>query len=104
MQFLVTAYDGKDDKAQERRMAARPEHLKLAEQMRDDGTVLYGAAILDDAGKMIGSMMVCEFEERKNVDEWFEKEPYILGNVWQDITVTPCKVAPMFVGLKPQTV
>jgi uncharacterized protein YciI len=104
MQYLIMAYDGKDDKAQERRQAARPDHLVLAEKMRDAGSLLYGAAMLDDSGLMIGSMLVCEFEDRKKVDEWFEHEPYVKGNVWQKIDVIPCKTAPMFVGLKPQKV
>jgi hypothetical protein len=100
MQFLVMGYDGKDEQAQERRTAARPDHLALAEKMKGEGKLLYAAAILDDSGAMTGSMMVCEFEDRKLVDEWFEHEPYVVGKVWQKIEVTNCKVAPIFATVR----
>lgn len=100
MQFLVLGYDGKDEQAAERRAAARPEHLALAEKMKGEGKLLYAAAILDDGGAMSGSMMVCEFESRKQVDEWFEHEPYVVGKVWHNIEVSDCKVAPIFAAVK----
>jgi len=53
MQFIVLGYDGTDDKALDRRLAAREAHLKLAKEMYGDGKWLYAAAILDDVGKMI---------------------------------------------------
>jgi len=101
MQFLVFGYDGKDADAQARRAAARPDHLVLAAKMTDEGKALYGAAILDDKEQMIGSAMVVEFADRAELDKWLEHEPYVLGKVWVDIDIKPCKVAPMFVGMKP---
>lgn len=35
MQFLVIAYDGKDEKAQERRGNARKKHIELGDKLRD---------------------------------------------------------------------
>lgn len=94
MQFIVIAYDGTDDKALERRMAVREKHLKLAQKMFDDGKWLYASAILSDDGKMIGSMIVCDFPSRAELEEqWFKIEPYILGNVWQKINVHRAMVA-----------
>jgi len=61
MQFIVTAYDGTDEGAIARRMAAREEHLRLGKEMHDTGKWLYAAGILNDEGQMIGSMIVCEF-------------------------------------------
>ncbi|MDZ4837126.1 MAG: YciI family protein [Candidatus Melainabacteria bacterium] len=104
MQFLVVAYDGKDEKALERRMAARDGHLALGDKMRDAGTMLYGAAILDDSEKMIGSAMICDFESRAQLDKWLENEPYVVGKVWENIDVKQCRVGPSFVGMKHQKV
>jgi len=98
MQFLVTAYDGTDDKAIERRLAARDEHLKFTEEMKDKGNHLYAAAIMDENEKMIGSVLIVDFPSREDVNKWLEAEPYVKGNVWQNIDIKPCKVGPMFLN------
>jgi len=88
MQFLVIAYDGIDDEAIERRMAVREKHLKNAKEMFDSGKWLYAAAILDDAGKMIGSMVMCDFSSREELEkQWLDREPYVLGKVWETIEI-----------------
>lgn len=99
MQFVITAYDGRDDKALERRLAVREEHLKLVERLFEEKKYLYGAAILDENEKMIGSCVVVDFESREAVEEYLSIEPYVKGNVWQEIEVKPCRVAPMFMQL-----
>ena len=96
MQYIVTAYDGNDEKALERRLNAREEHLKSVERSFKAGEHLYGAAILDEMGNMIGSMMVVEYSNLDNLNDWLKVEPYVLGNVWQKIDVKPCKVAKLF--------
>ncbi len=96
MQFVVTAYDGTDEYALERRLRARAEHLKSVEKRFNEGNHLYGAALLDDTEKMIGSMMVVDYPSKEALDEWLKEEPYVTGNVWQRIDVLPCKVAPIF--------
>jgi uncharacterized protein len=97
MQFLVLAYDGHDEGALERRMQARPAHLTGVEQMAASGMLRYAVSILDEADTMVGSMLVLDVASRDDVDKWLEEEPYVTGNVWQDVTVTPCRTAPTFV-------
>jgi uncharacterized protein YciI len=98
MQYLIIAYDGTDEKALERRLAVREEHLALVKEMRAAGNVLFAAVILDDDEKMIGSALTCEFSTRQELDDWLDKEPYVLGKVWEKIDIKPCKVAPMFLS------
>jgi uncharacterized protein YciI len=100
MQFLVLGYDGTDEDALSRRLAVREAHISLGDKMRDAGQMLYGAAILDEAGKMTGSILICDFETREELDAWLKVEPYVTGEVWHKIEVKPCKVGPSFVGLK----
>ncbi len=102
MQFLITGYDGTDEKALERRLAVREAHLALGDKMRDAGKMLYGAAILDEHGKMTGSVLICEFKSREELDAWLKEEPYVTGDVWRKIDVQNCKVGPSFLGLRPQ--
>ena len=99
MQFLLIAYDGTDDKALDRRMAVRHEHVERNDELRDEGNLLFGAAILDDYGKMIGSTLVYDFEKRSDLDQWLEKEPYVTGKVWERIDIVPCRVGPSFAHL-----
>jgi hypothetical protein len=101
MQFLVLGYDGKDDQALERRLAVREAHIALGDKMRDAGKMLYGAAILDDQGKMTGSVLICQFDSRAELDDWLKTEPYVTGKVWQKIEVQTCKVGPSFVSQIP---
>ena len=47
MQFLVTAYDGKDDGALDRRMSVRKAHINGANELKEAGHLIAGGAILD---------------------------------------------------------
>lgn len=96
MQFLVTAYDGTDSMALERRMAARPAHLELGGRLRAEGRHLYGVALLDEGGRMIGSVLVTDYPSRADLDAWLREEPYVTGKVWERIEVRPCRVGPSF--------
>jgi uncharacterized protein len=93
MQFLVTAHDGKDPGAPARRQAAREAHLAGGRKLRDEGKMLFGAALLDGDGNMIGSAMLVEFPTREDVDAWLAIDPYTTGGVWQDVSVVPCRVS-----------
>jgi hypothetical protein len=93
MQFMITAYDGKDDQALERRLQARPAHIDSAAELKQAGNIIAGGAILDDAGQMIGSTLYVEFDNREQLDTWLNNDPYITGGVWQDVSVLPIRLA-----------
>jgi len=92
MQFLVIGKDGTDEKAMERRLAVRQAHLDLGTKMRESGNRWYGAVLLDDNGAMIGSMAVMGFPSEKELHEWLDQEPYVIGDVWQSIEIIKCEV------------
>lgn len=93
MQFLVTAYDGKDDGALDRRMSVRKAHINGANELKEAGHLIAGGAILDEAEQMIGSTMFVEFDSKAELDQWLASDPYVTGNVWQDISVLPIRLA-----------
>ena len=93
MQFLVVAYDGKDEDAKARRAAARPSHLAEAQELKEAGNIIVGAAILDENEEMIGSTLCVEFESRADLDEWLANDPYVTEGVWKDIAVQPIRLA-----------
>lgn len=92
MQFLIIGKDGTDPDAYSRRMKMREAHLALGDQMEASGERWYGCVLLDDKGKMIGSMAVMNFPSEKELHEWLEKEPYVVGNVWQTVEINKCNV------------
>jgi len=79
MQFMIVAYDGQDEGALNRRLAVRDSHIA-------------GGAILDEAGRMIGSTTYVEFESRADLDNWLQQDPYVTGDVWRDITISPIRL------------
>lgn len=98
MQFIVLGYDGEDEDALQRRLAVREEHVALGDQLRAEGKAVFGVAMLDDDGQMIGSIYVMEFETREELDEWLKVEPYVTGDVWRRVEVIPAKVGPSFIN------
>jgi uncharacterized protein YciI len=87
MTFLILAHDFRDPEAPSRRMQQRPAHLDGVRRMKGEGTFLDGGAMLDDEGRVVGSMVVVEFPSRTEVDAWLAADPYVTGQVWEHITV-----------------
>ena len=48
MQFVITAYDGKDEGAYERRMAVRPQHLESIKRVKETGSVVCAGGITNE--------------------------------------------------------
>jgi len=93
MQFLLIAYDGTDPGAPERRLKVREEHMGKIARLKKRGECLFGGAILDESGKMIGSMVVYDFPDRQSLDARLKAEPYITEGVWKKIEIQPFRLA-----------
>ncbi len=74
-------------------MNARPAHFENARKLKASGNFIIGGAILNDEGKMIGSMMVVQFETKEQWQQWLDTEPYITSKVWEKMDIRPFKVA-----------
>ena len=99
MQFILTAFDGKDSEAAARRMSVREKHLLGVQKAKEEGKHLFGGAILDENGNMIGSVMIVDYPSKEILySEWLSDEPYITGNVWQEIDVKPFRVPDLFMN------
>lgn len=92
-QYLVTAMDGTDPAAPDRRTTVRPDHFVRARELKASGNFVTGGAILNKQGQMIGSMMVVQFGTEQELQAWLNTEPYIRGKVWEKIEILPFKVA-----------
>jgi len=95
MQFLVLGYDGIDEEAQARRLSVREDHLAGSQRMYAAGRWQDSGALLDDAGTMIGSFIVCDFASREELEsQWLNHEPYVVGKVWKRVEIHPVLVSP----------
>ena len=88
MQFVVKAYDGEG--MFEKRMEVRPRHLEGMKRLLDH--IICARGLLDEEGKMKGSLMVMEYESRKDLDDYLENEPYMLEHVWEKVEIEPINV------------
>lgn len=83
MQFVVKAYDGKGMLA--KRMEVRPRHLEGMNKLGKH--IICAGGLLDDEGKMKGSVLILDFPDRSVLDEYLGKEPYVLEKVWEKVEV-----------------
>lgn len=92
-QYLISALDFTDGKALERRIHTRPLHLETARKLKASNNFIAGGAILNDAGDMIGSSLIVQFETDQQLSGWLAIEPYLLFKVWEKVDIKPFKVA-----------
>ena len=83
MQFVITAYDGEG--MLDKRMEVRPLHLEGMERLKEH--LICAGGLLDDAGNLKGSVLVMEFQNREEVDDYLASEIYVTEHVWDSITV-----------------
>ncbi len=93
MLYMIVGEDRTDSLAA--RQAARPDHLKRLEALRDEGRlVLAGpnpAIDSPDPGPagFSGSLIVAEFESLEAARAWADADPYIAAGVYSRVTVKP---------------
>lgn len=61
MQFLVIAHDDADAAGALRRRGGRARHFDDVREIGEDGQLVAGGALLDDAGQMVGAAMIGRF-------------------------------------------
>ena len=83
MQYIIRAYDGEN--MLEKRMEVRPRHLENIAKV--DGKVICAGGLLDDEGKMKGSVLIMDFQSREELDNYLANEPYVKEHVWEKIEV-----------------
>ena len=66
-------------------MAVRPHHLEGMKKLGKQ--IICAGGLLDDEGKMKGSALVMEFENRAALDEYLKNETYVTEGVWEKIEI-----------------
>lgn len=89
MQFIIKALDGEG--MLEKRLEVRHLHFEGIERILDH--VICAGAILGEDGKIKGSLLVMEYADRKELDEYLANEIYVKEHVWEKIEVETMTVA-----------
>ncbi len=82
---ITIARDGTDPEAPNRRAAVRAAHLDRVTPAAETGLLALGGA-LTQAGKMVGSIAVTAHESDAAAEAWWERDPYVTGDVWRSVT------------------
>ena len=88
MQFIVRAYDGEGKL--DKRMEVRPRHLDGMKKLNDH--IICAGGLLDDEGKMKGSVLILDFPSRADLEAYLATEPYVTEQVWEKIEVETINV------------
>jgi len=93
MFYAIIAADQPD--SLDRRLKARPEHLKRLEQLKAEGRLLlagpHPAIDSEDPGPagFTGSLVVAAFASLAEAEAWAEADPYVAAGVYDQVTVKP---------------
>ncbi|PZW47056.1 uncharacterized protein YciI [Humitalea rosea] len=88
----LVALDGTDAGAAARRQAARPLHFDRVGGEARCGRLLLGGALLDEAGGMIGSLVILAMAPHEAF-AWAAADPYVTCDVWRRVSLYPTVVA-----------
>lgn len=83
MQFIIKALDGEN--MLEKRLAVRSRHLENLSTVKRN--IICAGGLLDDEGRMKGSVLIMDFENRELLDEYLSSEPYLSEHVWETIEI-----------------
>lgn len=93
---ILIALDGRDEGALARRMAVREAHFTRVRPLAEDGTLLFGGAILEaPEGRMIGSVAVTRHTDHDSARRFWAEDPYVTGDVWREITLHGTLLRPL---------
>jgi uncharacterized protein YciI len=93
---IVVARDGQDEGALARRMAVRAAHFDRVRSSAEDGTLLFGGALLDaPEGRMTGSVAVTRHTDHATARAFWDADPYVAGDVWRDIALYGTLLRPL---------
>ena len=93
MQFIIQAKDYTDENALQRRLSVREQHLSRMKEEKEKNIFIVGGALLDDKNKMTGSVLILNLPDEKTVRNWIAHDPYIIHHVWNEISITPFRLA-----------
>jgi uncharacterized protein len=93
--YAIISADVED--SSEKRMSARPAHIKRLQALQDEGRLVlagpHPAIDIDNPGEagFTGSLVVAEFDNLQAAQQWADSDPYKVTGVYAKVTVKPFK-------------
>lgn len=87
--FIVYCVDREN--ALDLRMATREAHLAYMGTRK--GEVRFGGPMLDDEGRMAGSVLVIDVADRAAAEAFSAEDPYTKAGLWQRVEIRPMKIS-----------
>ena len=85
------------DNSLDKRLQARPAHLERLQDLKNDGRLFvagpHPAIDAMDPGEagFTGSLVIAEFDNLTDAQQWADADPYIDAGVYKQVTVKPFK-------------
>jgi len=84
MKIALLAKDKTD--SLELRLATREAHVSY---LKSSTEVEQAGPILDDAGQMVGSLIILEVDNMASAEKWAEKDPYANAGLFESVQLIP---------------
>ena len=68
------------------RQENRPAHV---EYLKSTGVVAQAGPLLDDAGDMIGSLVILDVADKAAAQDWADNDPYAKAGLFADVQLIP---------------
>ena len=81
--FIVICKDRKN--SLDKRLANRNFHLKYLQTLKEK--LIMAGPILDDNKNPRGSILVIKFENKKKLEEFLKKDPYVKVNLFETVEI-----------------
>ena len=82
MNFVVI---GRDPPGGAPRREHRSAHLVFVEDRQH--LIVYAGPLLDEAGRMIGSLFVFDVPDRAAIDSWMAEDPYFTPGIFETVEI-----------------
>ena len=83
MLFAVIRHDKPESLAL--RLSERPKHLVYLETVLDK--IMYGGALLDDAGKQVGSMLIIDVADKAEAEAFAVADPFVDAGLFASTSI-----------------
>jgi uncharacterized protein YciI len=87
MHFLIIAKD--KENSGNIRLENRPAHVEF---LKEAGTKIKMAGPVLEKGNMVGSRLILEMDNEKEVNDWLKKDPYSKAGLFQEVIVEEIKI------------
>lgn len=89
MLFMIRGHDA--DRGPVIRQQEKDSHLRWVEQRL--GAIRLAGPLLDDSGRMVGSLFLIEAEDRAEAERLIGEDPYYRAGLWREIEIEPFMAA-----------